>query len=125
MYLDAFACIVMWRVNSLDKDKTGGSGLRLCDGGSSSLLSNEDGDLPHFVLTVFVLSIEAALDLDLSSSLCRKSSLDVLISVGGGVKCDVDGIGARKTSPGVSSIDCVGLGGVICSMGEAGPGSGS
>ena len=28
------------------------------------------------------------------------------------MKCDVDGIGARKTSSGVSSIDCVGLGGL-------------
>jgi len=77
--LDAFACTVTWRVNSRDKDKTGVSGLCLCDGGSSSRLSNEDGDLPHLVLTLFVLSIEAALDLALASSLCRKSSLDVLI----------------------------------------------
>ncbi len=61
-----------WRVNSLDKDKTGvsgESGLCLCDGGSSSRLSSEGGDLPRLVLTLFVLSIEAALDLALSSSL--------------------------------------------------------
>ena len=63
----------------LDSDRTGGLVCVFETGVSRLFRQSKMAIFSCFVLTLLVLSIEAALDLALSSSQCHKSSLDVLV----------------------------------------------